>query len=195
MARLRRPAVFLDRDGTINKEMGYVNHISRFILIEGVPEAVELLNRNNYLVLVTTNQSGVARGYFPMELLYEVHKHMSDSLGQYGARIDRIYCCPHHPDGVISEYRISCDCRKPKTGLFKRALADFEIDLERSYVIGDRVLDMQFASACGVPGIMVETGYGLGESRYILPNSPFRPIRIEKNLLSAVRWILGNPGQ
>lgn len=187
---MRRPAVFLDRDGTINEEMGYINHPSRFVLLEGVGEAVSALNRSGFLVIVMTNQSGVARGYFPPELLVEIHERMKGLLALKGARIDAIYFCPHHPEGVVPQYRLRCDCRKPKTGMFRQAMRDFEIELERSYVVGDRLKDMEFAKACGLLGIMVETGYGRGEIEYLLSASAHKPAKIAADLREAVEWIL-----
>jgi D-glycero-D-manno-heptose 1,7-bisphosphate phosphatase len=187
---VKRPAVFLDRDGTINEEMGYINHPSRFVLLDGVGEALSALNRSGFLVMVMTNQSGVARGYFPLELLTEIHERMKGLLALKGARIDAVYFCPHHPDGVVPEYSFGCDCRKPKTGMFRQAMQDFDIELERSFVVGDRLKDMEFAKACGVTGVMVETGYGKGEIEYLLPASPHKPAKIAANLGEAVEWIL-----
>ena len=180
-----RPAVFLDRDGTINEQMGYINHISRFHLIPGAAKAIGLLNRHDYLVIVISNQSGIARGYFPLELVHEVHRHMIDMLKKEGAHVDAIYFCAHSPDE-------NCSCRKPKTGLIDQACRDLEIDLSRSYVIGDMCTDMELARNAGLNGIMVKTGYGMGEMTYRLPKTDIRPIFLADDLLSAVRWILNN---
>lgn len=188
--KMKRPAVFIDRDGTINEQMGYINHVSRFILLAGVPEAIRLLNKNNYLVIIVSNQSGVARGYFPIELLEEVHASLKSSLKERGAFIDGIYFCPHYPDGVVAEYSRDCDCRKPKTGLIDQACSSFEIDLHGSYVVGDRHTDLEFAHRSNLKGILVETGYGLGETKYILPDIPIAPVYIARDLLDAVGWIL-----
>ena len=147
----RRPAVFIDRDGTINEEMGYINHLSRFILLDGVCEALRLLNKKNYLAIVVTNQSGVARGYFSIELFHRITEYMNGLLKKGDAYLDATLFCPHHPDAVIPAYKMQCDCRKPKTGLLREALARFDIDMDRSYVIGDRCIDMEFASGCGLP--------------------------------------------
>jgi len=180
-----RPAVFIDRDGTINEQMGYINHISRFRLIPGVAEAISLLNKNDYLVIVVTNQSGAARGYFPEELIHKVNEKMREILDRYGARIDAIYFCKHLPEE-------GCSCRKPKTGMIDAACRDFSIDLSRSYVIGDMCVDMELAKNAGIRGIMVKTGYGMGEIEYRLPKTDLRPVYIADDLLSAVRWILEN---
>jgi D-glycero-D-manno-heptose 1,7-bisphosphate phosphatase len=189
-AEMKKPAVFIDRDGTINEQMGYINHLSRFVLLPGVHEAVRLLNDKDFLAIVTSNQSGVARGYFPIDLVYEVNARMEELLKEQGAVIDGIYFCPHHPRGVVPEYSIECDCRKPKPGLIHQALESFEIDISGSYVIGDRHLDVEFADRANLKGLMVKTGYGLGDIAYILPHRPTKPVHIAEDLLDAVRWIL-----
>lgn len=193
---VKRPAVFIDRDGTINEQMGYINHLSRFLILPGVPEAIRLLNKNNFLVIIVTNQSGVARGYFPIDLVHEVHAFLKMSLKKEDAIIDGIFFCPHYPRGVVPEYRSECDCRKPKTGLINQALESFEIDMSGSYVVGDRFTDMELAHRSNLKGLLVKTGYGLGDIEYILPNAPIRPLHIAQDLLHAVRWVLerGNLG-
>ena len=188
---MKKPAVFLDRDGTINEQMGYINHLSRFVLLPGVPEAIRLLNKNNYLAIIVSNQSGVARGYFPIDLVYEVHEFLKASLKEEGAVIDGIFFCPHHPRGEVTEYGYACDCRKPQTGLIDMACESFDIDLSNSYVVGDRHIDIELAHRLGLDGIMVKTGYGLGEIEYILPKKSIQPIHIASDLLDAVNWIVG----
>ena len=186
---MQRPAIFLDRDGTINEQMGYINHPSRFILLPGAAEAIHVLNQNKYLVIITSNQSGVARGYFPIQLVDKIHEKMILSLAKEDAFIDKIYYCPHHTGGTVAEYSIKCDCRKPGPGLINKALKDFDIDIDHSYVIGDRCSDIAFAQRANIKGIMVETGYGLGDAQYILPDFSHKPIHIAKDLLEAVNWI------
>ena len=186
---MKKPAVFIDRDGTINEQMGYINHIDRFVLLQGTAEAIRLLNLHRYLVIIISNQSGVARGYFPMELLEKVHVHMKTLLEKEDAVVDGIYFCPHHPSGIIPDYRIACNCRKPGTGLIEKACKHFNIDLEKSWVIGDRCEDIELAHRSHLKGILVRTGYGLGEIDYVLPCTTFKPNHIAKNLLHAVRWI------
>jgi len=187
---VKKPAVFLDRDGTINEQMGYINHLSRFVLLPGVPEAIRLLNKNNFLAIIVSNQSGVARGYFPIDLVHEVHEFLKASLKERGATIDGIFFCPHHPRGEVSEYGSACDCRKPKTGLIDMACESFDINLSNSYVVGDRYIDMELAHRIHLDGIMIKTGYGLGEIEHILPKKPIKPIHIAGDLLDAVRWII-----
>jgi len=188
---LKRPAVFVDRDGTINEQMGYVNHISRFVLLPGTAEAVRLLNRHHYLVIVISNQSGVARGYFPIDLVSAVHEHMSQLLRKEDATIDAVFFCPHHPRGSVPEFRMTCECRKPRTGLIRQACERFDIDLKNSYVVGDRSTDIELAHRIRVKGILVKTGYGMGEIDYVLPFLSHRPAHIAEDLLDATRWIIG----
>lgn len=185
-----RPAVFIDRDGTINEQRGYINHISQFVLLPGVGKAISLLNKNNHIVAVTSNQSGVARGYFPIKLVKEIHELMEQKLAKDNAYVDGIYFCPHHPDGVVPEYSRECSCRKPNAGLIKQAETELDIDMEASYVIGDRLLDIEFAHNANLPGILVLTGYGKGELKYIMPYKSIKPAYVAKDLLSAVQWIL-----
>jgi len=192
---MKRPAVFIDRDGTINEQMGYINHMSRFHVLPGVPEAVKLLNDNDYLVIIVTNQSGVARGYFPIELVEEIHSHMKESLKKEGAEVNAIFFCPHFPRSRVKEYAIECDCRKPNTGMIRQALDEFDIDLTQSYMIGDHFTDLEFASNANIKSIMVKTGYGLGEVGYVLPKLPYKPVYVADDLLDAVKWILANPSQ
>ena len=187
---MKRPAVFIDRDGTINEQMGYVNHISRFVLLPGTAEGIRLLNRHQYLAIIVSNQSGVARGYFPMELIDRVHAHMKDLLAKEGASIDGIFFCPHYPRGIVPEYSVECDCRKPRTGLVQKACEEFDIDMKNSYVIGDRCSDIELAERSNLQGIMVRTGYGLGDIEYVLPHKPFNPQHIARDLLHAIRWII-----
>jgi len=185
-----RPAAFIDRDGTINEQRGYVNHISRFIFLPGVAKAISLLNRNNHIVVVTSNQSGVARGYFPIELVEETNKLMKRELARDSAYVDGIYFCPHHPGGIMPEYSRECNCRKPNIGLIEKAGSDFDIDMGRSYIIGDRWLDIEFAHNANLPGILVLTGYGMGDLEYIVPRKKIKPTYVAKDLLGAVQWIL-----
>ncbi len=143
--RNKQKAIFLDRDGTINKYVGFLRNIDDFELIEGVPEAIRLINQSGYLAIVVTNQPVIARGEVTWEELHEIHKKMETLLGEDGAYIDGIYICPHHPDkgfeGERPEYKFDCDCRKPKPGLLLQAARDFNIDLSQSIMIGDSERD------------------------------------------------------
>ena len=191
---MKRPAVFLDRDGTINEQMGYINHPSRFVLLPGAAEGIRLLNENGFLVIVVSNQSGVARGYFPIDLVHEVHDLMHRLLSSEGARADDVLFCPHHPDGKVEEYAVPCDCRKPKPGLIEKARQRFDIDMARSTVVGDRFSDIELAFACGLRGVLVKTGYGRGDLRYVFPGRKVQPDVVAGDLEEAARRILEREG-
>lgn len=189
-----RPAVFLDRDGTINEQMGYINHLNRFVLLPGAAEGIRRLNQLDIPVLVVTNQSGLARGYFPPELLVAVHAKMVEELARQGAKVDGIYICPHHPEAKREEYRLACDCRKPKIGLFTRAAAEHGIDLTASFVVGDRWSDLKAAAACGATSVLVLTGYGRGDLEYIGPTQKVQPDQVAEDLAGAAAWIVARLG-
>ena len=182
-------AIFLDRDGTINEEMGYINHLSRFKVFDFVYEAIRILNNEGYKIIVITNQSGLARGYFDKSLLERIHSNLLTDAQKNKARIDKIYYCPHHKNGIIAEYSKECDCRKPKPGLLLKARDEFNIDMSQSYIIGDRYKDMQFGLKNGLKTIMVMTGYGLGEYTYQKNNWPQMPDFICQDLLEAAEII------
>jgi D-glycero-D-manno-heptose 1,7-bisphosphate phosphatase len=194
---MRKPAVFIDRDGTINEQMGYINHVSRFRILPRVPQAIRMLNRHRFLVLVVSNQSGVARGYYPLDLVKTLHHLMVTRMREKQGNIDGVFFCPHHPAGSVPGFSHDCDCRKPKTGLIEQACKSFEIDLQRSFVVGDMCTDIELAHRAGLKGVLVKTGYGLGEIEYILPHKTAKPVHIAEDLLDAVRWIVrsGNGGQ
>jgi len=183
-------AVFLDRDGTINEEMGYINHVDRFQLLPRTAKAIRLINDSGLKAVVVTNQSGVARGMFPESLVGEVHRKMENLLRADGAHVDGIYYCPHHPDFGPPEYRKRCQCRKPATGMIERACNDLGIDPTKSYMIGDRIMDMDFGHKIGTRGILVLTGYGKGELAYRDGQWREKPSFIAKDLYDAVRWII-----
>ena len=185
-----RPAVFLDRDGTINEQMGYINHISRFHLLPGVGRAIARLNRVGLPVIVASNQSGLARGYFPASLLEAVHEKMHRLLAEDAAHVDGIYLCPHHPEAKQEAYRLDCNCRKPKTGLLEQAAREMNLDLKRSYVVGDRWSDLRCGARVGATKILVLTGYGRGDACYIGPEQDVQPDFIAEDLSCAVEWIL-----
>ncbi len=187
---MKRRAVFLDRDGTINEQMGYINHLSRFRLLPGVAAAIASLNRQHIPVFVVTNQSGLARGYFPESLLAAVHERMVELLARERAHLDGIYICPHHPEAKEKKYRLKCDCRKPGTGLFARAAREHDVDLPGSFVVGDRWSDLRAAAACRAAGILILTGYGRGEYEFVGPAQDIQPQFIADDLCMAVDWII-----
>ena len=185
-----RPAVLLDRDGTINEQMGYVNHLSRFHLLPGAARAIRGLNEAGLAVVVVTNQSGLARGYFPESLLEAVHAEMYRLLAQEGARLDGLYVCPHHPEAKEERFRLDCDCRKPRTGLLERAAAELGLDLGRSYMVGDRWSDLRCGAAVGATTVLVLTGYGRGDALYVGPGQTVQPDHVAEDLERAAAWIL-----
>ena len=153
-----RPAVFFDRDGVLNRDKGYVHRREDFEWLDGTKSAIKTLNDRGYLVFVITNQSGIAYGYYGEAAVENLHRWMKEDLAAFGARIDGFYYCPHHPDGAEPAYAIVCDCRKPKPGLLLAAMRDWNIDGERSFLIGDKESDIKAAEAAGVRGILWHGG-------------------------------------
>ena len=149
----KRPTAFLDRDGVLNVDRGYVHRPDQLSWIAGAPDAVRLLNEAGYTVIVVTNQSGVARGYFDEAAVKRFHSRMQDSLLAQGAHIDAFYYCPHHPEGTVKEFAVRCHCRKPDTGMLEQAARDWPIELTRSFLIGDKDGDLAAAAAFHVRGI------------------------------------------
>ncbi|MEW5802159.1 MAG: HAD family hydrolase [bacterium] len=188
-------AIFMDRDGTISEEVGYVNHLSRFRLLPRTAEAVKLINQSGFKAIVVTNQSGVARGYFPEGLVREIHTKMQMLLSQQGAHVDRIYYCPHHPDVGTANYRMNCDCRKPKIGMLKKAVRDLKVDLSQSYIIGDKHTEVVTGHRAGIKSVLVLTGYGIGELELYGDQWEQKPDFVAEDLLSAVKWILHQESQ
>jgi len=178
-----RRAVFLDRDGTITEEVGYLNHISRYRLLDAVAAAIRRLNEAQIPVVVATNQSGVARGYFPASLVGQVHELLITDLAEEGAHLDGVYYCPH----VAAD---DCACRKPKTGMLDQAAAELQLDLRRSYVVGDRSADIALAHRAGCRSVLVRTGYGEGELAWHAKDWPRQPDFVAADLRQAVDWIL-----
>jgi D-glycero-D-manno-heptose 1,7-bisphosphate phosphatase len=173
----------LDRDGTICEEVGYLNHVDRFRMFAFAGRAIRRLNEAGFAVIVATNQSGVARGYFPESLVGEVHELMRRELTIPGAKLDGVYYCPHGAGDA-------CDCRKPGTGMIQRAAREHGIDVARSFVVGDRYRDMEMAFAAGCRGVFVRTGYGMGEEKWHAKKWPRQPDAIVDNLGKAADWIL-----
>lgn len=180
---MTKKAVFLDRDGTINEEINYLSKIEQLKILPKVSSAIKLLNENDFLVIMITNQSGVARGLFTMDTLDDINKHLVNMLQSEGAKIDGIFICPHHPD-------FGCDCRKPKTGLLKEAASKFEIDLSSSYMIGDKYTDLKTGVNSGCKTILVLTGYGKEEAEKT-EDWDFEPDFVAGDLFQAAKWIIG----
>jgi len=186
--------VFLDRDGTINEQMGYINHLCRFQLFSGAADAIKKLNDATIPVVVISNQSGLARGYFPEALLVAVHDKMNNLLAEKGAHVDGIYYCPHHPEAKEKRFRETCNCRKPKPGLVLQAARELNLDPAKSFVVGDRWSDVKTAANCGAKSVLVRTGYGRGDEQYIGPHQEIQPDYKAEDLPEAVDWILRNIG-
>jgi D-glycero-D-manno-heptose 1,7-bisphosphate phosphatase len=178
----KHSAIFLDRDGTINEEMGYINHIERFKVFPFVAESIKNFRENGYKVIVITNQSGVAREYFTEQLLKEIHNNLNEYLIKNETKLDGIYYCPHHPTEGKGNYKLNCNCRKPKTGMIEKAVKEHNIDLNTSYIIGDRFKDMIFAKKLNMKSGFVLTGYGKGEYEHQSYTWQFMPDLIAKNL-------------
>jgi len=183
-------AVFLDRDGTLIEEVGYLDRPERVELFPWTIDAIRSLNRAGIRVVVVTNQSGIARGYFTEATVEQIHCRVSELLAVGGASVDAYYYCPHHPDGSVAEYARVCDCRKPARGLIDRAVRELDVDPRRSVAVGDRWLDVALAREVGAKGILVRTGYGAVEEHR-------RPAgltadSVVNNLVEAVSWILVN---
>ena len=153
----RRPAAFLDRDGVLNVDHGYVHRPEQLEWVAGAPESVRLLNEAGYYVLVITNQSGVARGFFDEAAVKAFHAHMQNALAEKGAYIDAYYDCPHHPEVTVKAFAMACTCRKPRTGMLERAAREWPIDINRSFFIGDKDHDMAAAAAFNVRGIKFDS--------------------------------------
>jgi D-glycero-D-manno-heptose 1,7-bisphosphate phosphatase len=181
-------AVFLDRDGTIIEEVGYLDRPERVELYPFSADSIRALNRAGLRIVMVTNQSGVARGFFSEAVVHAVHDHIERLLAEAGAHIDAYYYCPHHPDGKVAEYARACDCRKPARGLVDRAVRELGIDPGRSFAVGDRWLDVALARAVGAAGVLVRTGYGLTEEQR--PVKGLAPDAVVDNLAAAASWIL-----
>lgn len=192
MSATARPAVFLDRDGTINEEAGYLDRLERLVFFPYTVDAVRMLNRAGFAVVIVTNQAGIARGIVRPEFVEEAHDHIAAHLAAGGARIDGFYHCPHHPQAVVASLRADCDCRKPKPGMLVRAAEELRLDLARSFVVGDRWHDLEAGRAVGAPGVLVRSGYGRTEEQS--PKPHVAPAAVVDNLIEAVSWILAANG-
>ncbi|HVO65190.1 MAG TPA: HAD family hydrolase [Syntrophales bacterium] len=190
----KHTAVFLDRDGTINEEVGYLDKIGKLKVFANTAEAIKTINESGMKAVVITNQSGVARGYFSEEFVKKVHARIQKILKAKGAFIDAFYYCPHHPEGT-GTYQQVCACRKPEAGLLMTAAQDMDIDLTRSYVVGDMIKDIQAASKVGAKGILVKTGYGLDITQKDLRSGSVEtchPYLIAEDILDAIKWIMND---
>ncbi len=185
-----RPAVFMDRDGCLIEEVGYLNHPSRVRILPRTAAAVARLNAAGIPALMATNQAGIARGYFSAEMLAEINAEVVRQLEREGARLDGLYVCTHHPTAGSPPYRQLCQCRKPKPGLLRRAAEELGLDLSRSVMVGDKPSDVEAGQAAGGAGVLVLTGYGRGEWEYLRHAWTVKPDHVAEDLLDAVVWSL-----
>jgi len=180
-------AVFLDRDGTLIEDRNYLKNPSQVTLLGNVAGALKRLADQDYTLLVISNQSGIARGYFTEQEVLAVNAEINRQLSRDGVFIARHYFCPHHPEGIVEPYAAVCDCRKPKVGLLVEAAGDYGIELSKSWFVGDKISDVLTGTAYGVKGILVKTGYGAEESLRC-PSG----VQIAENMAEAAEIILKN---
>ena len=188
-----RPAVFLDRDGTLIQDVGYLSRVEDVHWFPFSIDAVRLLNRAGFLVCITTNQGGIGLGFYGADLVRRVHREMAAAVEASGGRLDALFFCPHHPLAVHDDLRIACDCRKPRPGMIHQATAQFDIDLSQSFVVGDKSADIGLATSVGARGILVKTGYGQAEVQRhegAVPGAAF----VAETVLEAASWILTQAG-
>ena len=188
-----RQAVFLDRDGTMIHDMGYLRRLEDLRWFPWSIDAIRMLNRAGFAVCVTTNQGGIGKGLYDEAFVDRTHAEMTAALAASGGHIDGWFYCPHHPRAVDPALRVECDCRKPKPGLIHQAAKRFDLDLTRSFVVGDKMADVGLGNAVGAQSILVKTGYGQTEvSRYNgeVPGAA----HVAETLAEAVSWILTSSG-
>lgn len=181
LKKYRGAAVFLDRDGTINEDVGYLSDPDGLVLIKGALPAIKALNEEGVKVIVISNQSGVSRGVFTVQDVSAVNKRLMEVISSGGASVDGIYYCPHKPED-------NCACRKPKTGLIEKAAAEHSIAMRYSYVIGDKASDVELARNAGAKSVLVLTGHGAEEAKKLC--AP--PDYTAKDILDAVSWVLSD---
>ena len=183
--------IFLDRDGTINKEDGYITRVDQLHLYEGAVPALKLLNSMGYRIVVVSNQAGVAKALLTEQALREINSALLSMLKAQGVLIDALYYCPHHPDAVVPEYKKVCECRKPNTGMIRRAELELQVTARSAYMIGDKLTDIELAVNFGGKGILLMTGYGSVEIKKLDPHK-HKPVYIAQDILDAVQWIQHN---
>jgi len=185
---MKSPCVFFDRDGTLNEDVGYLDRLERLVLYPDCIDAVRLLKRAGYVVVVVTNQAGVAHGLYGEDTVREIHRHMAARFEAGRAAIDGFYYCPHLAEAPVAAYRRDCDCRKPRPGLVRQAERELDIDVARSFVVGDRWRDIEMGIAVGARTVLVRTGYGRTEEAH--PPPGVAPGVVVDNVTQAVVWIL-----
>jgi D-glycero-D-manno-heptose 1,7-bisphosphate phosphatase len=188
------PAVFVDRDGTMVHDVGYLSRREDLRWYPWTIDAIRLLNRAGFLVCVTSNQGGIGLGLCTESFVQAIHREMHETVAASGGRIDGWYYCPHHPRAVTAELRIDCACRKPKPGMIERAARELSIDAARSFVIGDKMADVELGRHAGATSVLVRTGYGEGEVARRDGQVPGAAAVVE-HLMAATSWILGRDRQ
>ncbi len=185
-----RPAVFFDRDGTLCEERGYINHPSRLALMPDTPAVLRAVREAGYAAVVATNQAGIARGYFPEHVLVETHQRFERLLAAEGVGVDGIYACVHHPSVGGPGFRRACRCRKPGPGMLEQGARELDLDLERSFMVGDSLKDVGAGRAAGVRGtVLLRTGYGRGEMLWKGSHASVWPDYVADDLTDAWRFI------
>ncbi|HAK60582.1 MAG TPA: D,D-heptose 1,7-bisphosphate phosphatase [Nitrospiraceae bacterium] len=183
-------AVFLDRDGTVTEEVGYLSDLTMLRLLPDAGAAIKKLNQAGFKVIIVTNQSGVARGLFPESLVHEAHARLAQMLEKEGARLDGVYYCPHHPKAGNLHYTMACDCRKPGTGLVDRAVKELDIDPILSFMVGDKWSDVELGQRAGMKSVLVRTGFAPDDSGNMRPEHVKDPDFTARDLSETVELIL-----
>lgn len=189
-----KPAVFFDRDGTLNRDVGYVTHLDAYELLPRAAAAVRRVNEAGWLAILVTNQAGVARGYFPESMVEAAHGKLRDELRAEGARLDAIYYCPHAPNGDVPAYAIDCRMRKPYPGMILKAAEERGVDLEKSVMLGDKYSDLEAGWRAGCGAGLLLTGYGRGERELRGARWPRQPDFVAEDAYHAVEIVLGARG-
>ena len=188
--------IFLDRDGTINVEKHYLHKIEDFEYENGVLKALEGLQKLGYKFIIVTNQAGIAKGYYTESDYLILEEFIENDLREKGIIIQKTYHCPHHPQGKIP-YNVNCDCRKPKTGMFLEAIEEFDIDIENSYMVGDRFTDLKPADELGIYPVLIKTGYGTDQLNSLVESNEnieekFKRVMVVENLIDLLNKLYAN---
>jgi D-glycero-D-manno-heptose 1,7-bisphosphate phosphatase len=186
-----KTAVFLDRDGTINVEAGYIRDLADLNLMPGAGAAIRRLNELGVPAILATNQSGPARGYYPESHIHALHQRLAELLAAEGAHLDDVFYCPHLPDGTVAEYTCTCNCRKPATGMLEAAATKYELSLDASYMVGDKATDVEVGHNAGCRSVLLRSGYGerviAGEYQWTV-----KPDHIADTLVEAIDWVIAD---
>jgi D-glycero-D-manno-heptose 1,7-bisphosphate phosphatase len=182
------PAVFFDRDGTLNEDVGYLDRLERLHLYPYATEALRVVSRAGYRIVIVTSQAGIAHGVIDEPTVQRIHAHILGRFADAGVHVDGVYYCPHHPDAKVARYRVTCECAKPKPGMVLQAARELDLDLARSFVVGDRWRDLLMGQAAGARGLIVRTGYGGTEADAPPPGAHAEAV--VANAMEAASWIV-----